>query len=190
MPARKLDLDRVWTLEEVLALPDDGNRYELVDGELLVSPSPRLLHQVAVLKLASLIDRHVTTHGIGWACASPADLELGARQRIQPDIFVVAGDVPPRALEWPDVGIPTLVVEVLSPRTAHYDREKKRRRYQKSGVPLYWIVDLDARHVEVWTPTAKEPVIETRQLVWQPEAAVAPLVIDLDALFSSIHGAP
>jgi Uma2 family endonuclease len=190
MPARTLDLDRIWTLEEVLALPDDGNRYELVDGELLVSPSPRPLHQTAVLRLAPVLDRYVLEHRLGCVFASPADLDLRSGQRVQPDIFVADRVDGGRVGEWTDVGIPLLVVEVLSPGTADYDRVKKRRRYQRSGVPRYWIVDLDARQVEVWTPTATAPAIETKRLTWHPDAAAGPLEIDLPALFDSIQGVP
>ncbi len=179
---------RHWTREEVLALPDDGNRYELVDGELLVSPSPRGLHQRGVVELLLLIDPYVCAHRIGGLCISPADLDFHAGQLLQPDLFVgrMVEGRPPR--EWDEYGIPLLVAEVLSPATARHDRVTKRRLYQRSGVPAYWIVDLDARLVEVWTPGADHPDIADQELTWQPETEVPPLRIDLSAYFRTAWG--
>ncbi|HRP08035.1 MAG TPA: Uma2 family endonuclease [Gemmatimonadales bacterium] len=182
MPA----LSRVWTREEVLALPDDGNRYELVDGELLVSPAPRWLHQIGVGKLHVLVEPYVQRHRLGITLFSPADLDLGSGQLVQPDLFVagsVSGRVP---AEWSEVGVPILIVEVLSPSTSRYDRIVKRRRYQASGVSTYWIVDLDARAVEVWTPGDERPRIISDQLVWQPSLEIEPLMIELDSYFREV----
>ena len=86
------DVVRHWTREEVLALPEDGKRHELVDGELMVSPSPGFLHQLFVKRLASLLDEYVRYHGLGEAFGLPGDLDLGSGQVVQPDIFV---------LDWP-----------------------------------------------------------------------------------------
>lgn len=179
------DVAKHWTRAEVLALPDDGQRYELVDGELLVSPAPRYLHQRAVAEFYRRLHDYVARHGLGEALFSPSDLDLRAEQLVQPDLFVVA-PAAGRAAEWADVGIPRLVVEVLSPSTARYDRVTKRRRYQRSGIPTYWVVDLDARLVEVWNPDAISPTIADVSLEWRPEPAVAGLVIDLAACFETI----
>lgn len=173
---------RHWTRAEVLALPDDGNRHELVDGELLVSPAPRFRHQHAAQNLFLVIHEYVSRHRLGTAFGLPGDLTLDAGQVVQPDVFVLAEDPDPRTTEWDDVGVPILVVEVLSPSTARYDRLVKRGAYQRAGVGTYWIVDLDAELVEVWTPTAESPVIVTDELVWQPEAAVPPLRMPVRAI--------
>ncbi len=153
------DFARTWTRDDVLALPDDGNRYELVDGELLVSPSPRGLHQRAVASLFRSVDPYVRAHRLGAVCFAPADLDLRSGQLVQPDLFVgglIDGRQP---IEWTDFRIPILIAEVLSPSTARYDRVIKRRRYQRSGIPTYWIIDLDARVVEVWSPGAQRPAV-------------------------------
>ena len=180
------DLVRTWTREEVLALPDDGNRYELVDGELLVSPSPRYRHQQGVVSLIRILDSHIRGHRLGSLLISPADLDLKSGQLVQPDLFVggmVGGREP---MEWTEIGIPILVVEVLSPSTARSDRITKRRRYQRSGVPVYWIVDLDARLVEVWTPNDQRPTIADTILRWEAPLAGSALVIDLPAFFREV----
>ncbi|MGE0553882.1 MAG: Uma2 family endonuclease [Gemmatimonadales bacterium] len=177
---------RSWTRDEVLALPDDGARYELFDGELLVSPSPRLLHQRAVILLHQRIDPYVRTHRLGWTGLAPADLDLHAGQLAQPDLFV-AGLVDGRdPLDWSECGVPLLVAEVLSPSTARYDRLTKRRAFQRAGVPNYWIVDIDARLVEVWTPDADRPGIRDAGLEWRPEASLPPLEIELSRYFREV----
>lgn len=180
------DLVRIWTREEVLALPDDGNRYELVDGELLVSPSPRYLHQFGVMALVHRLDPHVRAHRLGALLTSPADLDLRADQLVQPDVFVCGLVNGRQPRDWPEVGIPALVVEVLSPTTARFDRITKRRRYQRSGVPVYWIVDLDARLVEVWKPDDERPTIAESTLRWEAPSQESALVIDLAAFFREV----
>ena len=180
------DMAKHWTREQVLALPDDGNRYELVDGELLVSPSPRGLHQRGVRELFRLVDPYVTAHRLGSTIFAPADLDLRTGQLVQPDLFVGAMVGGREPVDWKDYGIPIAVAQVLSPSTARYDRITKRRRYQRSGVPVYWIVDLDARLVEVWGPADVGPTITDGELQWKPDQAVAPLAIDLPSYFRAV----
>jgi Uma2 family endonuclease len=175
--------ERRWTRAEVLALPNDGNRYELVDGELLVSPAPRFEHQVVVRDLFLLVHAYVKQHQLGDTFGMAADLSLRAGQVVQPDVFVLPQVYEPSTTEWEDVAVPLLVVEVLSPSTERYDRIVKRGAYQRAGVATYWIVDLDAQHVEVWTPEAESPVIVTGELVWQPDGKVDALKISLGRLF-------
>ena len=166
---------KVWTRDEVLALPDDGNRYELIAGQLLVSPSPRAVHQLALYELFHLVDAYVREHRLGIAGLSPADLDLGLEDVSQPDLFVVPYPDRPAQRGWRGFGIPRLAVEILSPSTARYDRIVKRQRYQQGRVANYWIVDLDAGVVEVWRPADEFPVINDRTLHWQPDSAVPPL---------------
>lgn len=144
------EVARRWTREEVLALPDDGNRYESVDGELLVTPAPRLPHQRAIRLLFQRLHSYVLAHAIGEILWSPADLDLRSEHLVQPDLFVFRSSPTGLASSWSDVGIPLLVVEIGSPTTARYDRRIKRPLYQRVGVPEYWIVDLEARIVERW----------------------------------------
>src|SRR6476646_10079902 len=120
-----------WTVERVLALPSDGRRYEVVDGELVVSPSPEFRHQEAVLSLATLLRGYVRANGIGIVSIAPADIELDERTLVQPDVFVfeAPGGHPPQ--QWKDVRSILLAIEVLSPSTARSDRQLKRLRYQR-----------------------------------------------------------
>jgi len=171
-----------WTRDQVLNLPADGNRYELVDGELIVSPSPALRHQALLGTLYDALSPFVRSAGLGRVLWSPADLELEPGQVNQPDLFVL----PSLSFErWEDAPLPLLVVEALSPSTARYDRGLKRRFYQRAGVPEYWIVDLDGGVVERWRPGDDRPEVLDRELTWAP-AGQAPLTIDVVALFAGI----
>jgi Uma2 family endonuclease len=102
---------------------------------------------------------------------------------VQPDLFVASVDPVAPPASWEEIAVPILVVEVLSPSTARQDRITKRRRYQQSGVPVYWIVDLEARLVEVWTPDAQSPRIVDDVLIWKPLDEGEPLAITLQEVF-------
>jgi Uma2 family endonuclease len=157
-----------YTANMVRALPEDGNRYELVYGELLVSPAPRLRHQLVVGRLYRLLCEYLDRHNAGLALMSPADISWGRDDvLVQPDVFVVPLDEA-RTMDWFQLRTLLLVAEVLSPSTAEHDRFLKRRRYQEAGAPLYWIVDADEQCVEVWTPADAFPRIERARLTWQP----------------------
>jgi Uma2 family endonuclease len=184
MPAQPTE----WTVDMVRALPDDGNRYEVIDGELFVTLSPSLMHQNAVLELALLVAPYVREHAVGRAVISPADvLVYGPRKFVQPDLFVVplVNDAPARA--WTEVGRLLLTVEVLSPSTERTDRGRKRRVYKEKGVPEYWIIDTDARTVERYRPDDSFEIV-AESLDWRPEHDVTPLMIDLPAYFDRVHG--
>lgn len=183
-------LERYWTADDVRALPDDGNRYECIDGALLVTPSPRYRHQQAVWELMLRLHAFVREQRLGDLLFSPADVELRPGMLVQPDAFVARIRAQAtRPYEWSDIASLLLSIEVLSPSTATRDRTVKRDFYQQAGVGEYWIVDLDARCVERWRPLDKAPTIETRTLLWTPEGASAPLDLDLAEYFSSVHGA-
>jgi Uma2 family endonuclease len=169
----------------VRALPDDGNRYETVHGELLVTPAPRAAHQLVLERLVNALGTYLRQHRVGQLWISPADISWEEDALVQPDCFVV-----PLAesgtLDWTQMQTLLLVVEILSPSTAHADRFVKRRLYQERQIPVYWIVDPDARRVEVWTPNAVLPVAVTDALAWRPEGAVEPCVIQIEELFRPI----
>lgn len=181
MPLQSPDLD--WTVERALALPDDGNRYEVLDGELFVTPAPSWGHQSVLEELSATVHGYVREHRLGWTRRAPADIVFSPRRLLQPDLFVVPwrDDGPPRA--WSDVKALLLAVEVLSPSTARADRHRKRVIYQQQGVTEYWIVDGDARLIERWRPADERPEVLHDALLWQPRPELAPLRIDIQALF-------
>lgn len=172
-----------WTAEMVRALPDDGKRYETVYGELLVSPSPGVTHQVVLGRLVRALQDYAAREAIGEVLCSPADISWKREDiLVQPDIFLAPLEQL-RTLKWSEVVHLRLAIEILSPSSTRQDRFTKRRLYQEMRVEEYWVVDTDAHAVEVWTPSAVFPRVEERELSWQPQGATHPLQIDLSELF-------
>ena len=171
-----------YTAEMVRALPDDGKRYEVVYGELLVTPAPRPWHQVMVQRLSLALGLYLRSHPVGVLLTAPADISWGSDVLVQPDVFVVHPDEA-RMLTWSRMRTLLLVAEVLSPSSARGDRFLKRLRYREAGVPLYWLVDGDERAVEIWTPRDDFPAVERNHLVWQPAGAREPFKLSLEELF-------
>jgi Uma2 family endonuclease len=174
-----------YTADQVRALPDDGNRYEVVHGELLVTPARRAWHQEVAARIFEQLRGYLRQEPIGHALMSPADISWTEDTLVQPDVFVVDLEEA-RTLDWRRMRRLLLAVEVLSPSTARADRFTKRRLYQEVGIPAYWLVDGDARTVEVWTPDAIVPVLEREAVTWHPVGAAGPLVIGLADLFAPI----
>jgi Uma2 family endonuclease len=174
-----------YTADMVRALPDDGNRYEVVYGELLVTPAPRPWHQIIVHRLSVAIDHYLQRQPVGLVLASPADISWGPDVLVQPDVFVVPPEEA-RTLTWSSMRTLLLVAEVLSPSSIRGDRFLKRVRYREAGVPLYWLVDGDQRTVEIWTPSDDFPTIEREQLVWHPLGVRDPFRLSLEELFRPV----
>jgi len=174
-----------FTAELVRALPDDGNRYEVVRGELLVTPVPRLWHQEIVARLSIALSAYLEREPVGHVFHSPADISWSPDTLVQPDVFAVPL-AQARTMDWTGITDLLLAVEVLSPSSQRADRFTKRLEYQRHELPLYWIVDADERRVEVWTPRDSFPAFEHERLIWQPAGAGQPLEIDLAELFRPI----
>jgi Uma2 family endonuclease len=136
-----------WTYEDYVDFPDDGRRYEIVDGEVFVTPAPNTRHQDIVGLLFRRIGDHVERHGGGRVFVAPYDAVLSPTNVVQPDIVFVADADSGRITAANLQGPPTLAVEVLS--EARHDRVRKRRLYAQFGVAEYWIVDPDGERVEV-----------------------------------------
>jgi Uma2 family endonuclease len=176
---------RVWTVDDLLDLPDDdGNRYEVLDGELLVTPAPSWAHQRIVLALAQILAEYLGRQRVGDVLFAPADVTFSTRRGLQPDLFVtpLMPDAK-RPARFSDVGRLLLAIEVLSPSTARVDRVEKRRTYREEGVPEYWLVDPDARTIERSTPYDDRIDIYDATIDWLPDGATEPLTIDLEQLF-------
>lgn len=136
------------TYEDYCALPDDGLRYEIIDGALFSEPSPRRAHQEAAFRLATLLDAHVRARRLGKVYIAPFDVILDRTTVVVPDVVFVSRDrlgiVADRGVE----GAPDLVVEILSPGTARRDRVAKLNEYARYGVRHYWLVDPEAKTLE------------------------------------------
>jgi Uma2 family endonuclease len=172
-----------WTRADLDRLPDDGNRYEVLDGELLVTPQASFRHQGIAFEIAVRLrgycDRHQIANVVG-----PGAIPFG-KSELQPDVQVIPGRHKLlKRTKWAQLPRPILVVEVLSDSTAWRDLGKKREAYLRIGVAEYWAVDPDDCVVHVWKGDASDATVVRDVLSWQPRLEVAPLEISLDTLLS------
>jgi len=139
-----------WTYDYYATLPEDGHRYEIVDGVLLdMTPAPGIPHQNAVLQFSYYLIIHVKNAAMGKVFLSPVDVELTPKKVFQPDIAVVLNARLDRVITSHIVGAPDLLIEVASPRTVKHDHTTKRKAYALAGVTEYWLVDPILETVEV-----------------------------------------
>jgi Uma2 family endonuclease len=174
-----------YTVRDLAGLPDDGKRYELLDGELIVSPAPGTRHNLVVTRLFVQLLDYLRPLGLGEAVTElPSDISWDDDNLVQPDLFVFRPEE--LSSSWSTIQRLRLAVEVISPSSGRRDRLLKRRLYQKHGVETYWVVDLDAQLVEQWQPDDERPLVVVDTLRWRvtPEASV--VTIDVPALFQAL----
>jgi Uma2 family endonuclease len=139
-----------WTYEEYYRL-DADQRHEIIDGNLLMAPSPDMWHQDWSLNLSVLIATHVKRHKLGKVFAAPFDVVLDSENTVQPDLIFVAtanlGIIKPRAI----FGSPDLLIELISPSSVRRDRYDKKDLYARFGVKEYWIGDPANKSLEILT---------------------------------------
>ena len=139
------------TYEDYLNTPE-GERYELLDGELVVAPSPSMTHQRIVGRLHVVLQGYVTHAGLGELFIAPSDVVLwdgGQRNVVQPDVLFISAAREGIITDANIQGAPDLVIEILSPYTQSRDRGYKRDLYARHGVGEYWLVDPDAKRIEI-----------------------------------------
>lgn len=182
MPA---EARRRWSAQDARDLQREDRawpRYEVIEGELLVTPAPSLPHQYMAGELYRRLKNYLDGNREVEAWMSPADIQLETDTVVQPDVFVAPRIRPnPR---WAAIKTLALAIEVLSPGSLKHDRSIKRRFYQRRGVGEYWIIDLNARQVERWRPGDTRPEIIADVIEWQAAGSDAPLVIELAPLFA------
>ncbi len=154
-PARSYDVPTMplpsITWQDVQQMPDDGNRYEAIEGDLYVTPAPSILHHRLTRALYEALKPLLLKPGYGELFWAPVGVEFPATgEGVQPDFMFVSNERRGIIGEAGIVGPPDLVVEILSPSTASRDRSIKLRLYERQGVPEYWIVDPDENAVDVW----------------------------------------
>lgn len=186
MPALR---DEPWTIEEVERLVDEREgpwpRYELVDGELLVSPAPRIRHQRILLELLVRLAAYLKTCPVGEVLPG-INARLVVESYLIPDVSVIPLVNGKRMQSVAFVSSLLLAIEVLSPGSVRHDRITKRKFYQRHGVPGYWVVDGDAECFEVWRPGETRPQVLDERLTWLPEGAAEPFELDVREFFASI----
>lgn len=175
MPRRSLDPKDYqpavgrWTYEEYMKLPVESTRYEVIAGELYITPPPPVRHQVAMGKLLMSMYRADEELGLGILFPGPLDVIFQEGDFIEPDIIFVRRDRAEIIKDHGIEGVPDLIVECVAPETAERDRGLKRERYAFFGVPEYWVFDADQRTLEIYRndETAADQRVRDRW-TWQP----------------------
>jgi Uma2 family endonuclease len=176
---------RRFTVDEVLAWPNDGNRYELVDGVLLVTPAPVPVHQVVAWRLADAIGRRARTWPDVYV-ATPGGILIRPGTTMEPDILVF--HTPSLQLEWEEIHDHWLAVEVFSPSSVVYDRDIKRDAYLQLGVGEVWLADVGRKTIFAshgGKDGARDQAYD-RILPWRPPLSLEPEAIDLAEIFAGL----
>jgi len=177
-----------YAAEEVRNFPEDRLRYEVIRGELFVSPAPKIPHQRIVRELLVQIHEYGTRHDLGEILPGPFEVQFTEDSAVQPDALVILRDRGPQPSIERLYGPPALVIEVISYSSKRTDRLQKRTLYMEEGVPEYWIVDPELKHVERWRTGDERPEPLTEELTWRPTADGPNLTIDLKRMFARMDG--
>jgi Uma2 family endonuclease len=173
-----------FTVDDYMTTPDD-KRYQLLDGELISAPSPIPKHQTIAFNIAMVLHQFITARELGQVWVAPLDVVMSPTDVAQPDILFVSNARSHIVTEANIQGAPDLVVEILSPGTASYDRGYKRTLYSRHGVLEYWLVDPEAETVEVLTPN--EAGLTMAATLRRSDTLTSPLLaglaIDLEQVF-------
>ncbi|HEX6099498.1 MAG TPA: Uma2 family endonuclease [Thermoanaerobaculia bacterium] len=150
------------TYEEFIALPEDGKRYELIEGELVLNPAPVTKHQRVLRKLLTRLDRYFEERGGGEVFCTPYDVVLSDETIVEPDLLVVMSERASIVREKRAHGAPNITIEILSEGSRRRDEVTKRRLYEQHGVDEYWIVDPAIDVVKLYRRmgTGFEPAVE------------------------------
>ena len=168
------------TFDELHALPDDGNKYEVIRGALFVTPAPTPTHETVCARLTRMLDRYVEREGLGLVYHPRAVLQFEDSE-VEPDLMVREEHIGGSST-WASAPIPSLIVEVFSPRTKRRDETQKRDLYMDAGVGEYWMVD-PQRRAFVVIRRGHENRIVVDEMTWHPAGTAAPLVFPVAHVF-------
>ncbi len=175
-----------YTHADFLLMPNDGKRREILDGELLVTPSPNLGHQRISRKIQFALLEYLKAHPMGELLDAPMDVILSDLDVLEPDLLFVLNEHRAILKDWVR-GAPDLVIEILSPATAANDRGPKMKAYARFGVREYWIVDPDQRAIEVYrlVQAGYEPTRIFREQETLTSSLLPDFVLSVGAVFQS-----
>lgn len=166
----------VFTAADFRAKPEDGKRYQLIEGDIIMAPAPNTYHQLVQINLVRILSTYLLRHPIGTLLCSPCDVYLDDLNVYQPDVLYVAREHAARVHEDGVHGAPDLVIEILSPSTAGLDR-RKRGHFAAAGTTEFWQIDPALRQIQrfVFAENTTKPVA----LIDEPETFSSPLFPDL-----------
>lgn len=173
-----------FTIDMLDDFPDDGNRYELLEGSLLVTPAPSSAHQIVAMRLANILANALADGGQAHVVAVGA-IQRGENTQLQPDILVFPASFRP-GTDWRAIEGWWLAIEVMSPSSRVYDSVVKRDAYLALGVEEYWVVDVRGHSIEVWRRGSLGSERATDTLTWRPAALGTDVAINLDEVFRDI----
>jgi Uma2 family endonuclease len=175
-----------FTVDEYMTVPPPERRFQLLDGEMILVPSPTSKHQRISLILSLALHQFVSLHCLGEVWYAPLDVILSICDVVQPDILFVSNERADIVTEANIQGAPDLVVEILSPSTARYDLGYKRVLYSEKGVLEYWIVDPEAETIEVMA--AGDRGLATHALYHRGDTLTSPLLEGLSINLEQVFG--
>jgi len=141
---------KTYTYQDYSEIPDDGNRYQIIEGELIMSPAPFTKHQRIVRKIIFALLKFIEEEQTGELFFAPTDLVLNNSNVVQPDILFILNENLNIITEKNIKGVPDLIIEIISPATGYYDLSGKKDLYEKFGVQEYWIVDPMKQRIDIY----------------------------------------
>jgi Uma2 family endonuclease len=141
---------KIYSYQDYFELPDDGNKYEIIEGELIMSPAPYTIHQEVMLNIAVELVNFVRKTKIGKIYVAPTDVVISDINVVQPDILFITSEKLQIITAKNIKGVPDLIIEIISPATGYYDLSGKKDLYEKFGIQEYWIVDPMKQRVEIY----------------------------------------
>lgn len=185
MVALPFQTDHHWTVTDLNELPEDGNRYELLQGELIVSPSPGRTHQRLLRWLTVRLDAATKEAKAGEAIVGPMDVQLSAIDLVEPDLFYIRDDQADQYKDRYFEGAPAFVIEVVSPSSGTYDRIRKSGLYMNSGVEEYWVIEPDKHRVLIHTANASTSTPRVVTSGGLTSVVLPAFKVDVDDLFAA-----
>jgi Uma2 family endonuclease len=178
---------KIWTYDDILRIPEpvDGKRYEVLDGELVVSPAPSLRHQEISACVLYALMREIRDQKRGVVYSAPLDVILSRTRVVIPDLVAVRGDRLHILQDRGVFGAPDLVIEILSPTRRNDDRVRKWRLYARAGIPEYWILDPRANELEQWVLAEHSYALDG---VYLPGDRVHSVMFDVEFEVSELFG--
>ncbi len=172
-----------YTVDDLDRFPNDGNRYELLDGVLLVTPAPNTAHQIIATRIQARLVAAVQWTGFAHV-VGPGVVVRAPNTQLQPDVLVFPATYKPDT-DWRKIKEHWLAVEVLSRSSKIYDREFKKDAYFALGVQQVWLVDRWTKSIEVWrSPSSRK--VARKTLAWHEPAGDASMALDLEEVFAGI----
>lgn len=176
-----------YTYRDYLSFPDDGYTYQIIDGEVFMSPAPSPHHQRVLKRIGRALDEFVESNGLGEVFYAPCDVVLSEENVVQPDIFFISSERLHVIEESCVRGAPDLVVEILSPSSRELDEVHKKELYERFGVKEYWVVDPEKEVVVVWTLSGRGFKLHGRFGVGQTLSSplLKGLTVEIEGIFRS-----